>query len=406
MLTDESLVGCHVALTPTWSETAWFADYVLPMGVGAERHDLASYETHAGRWVGFRQPVFRVFAEQQGRPVKRTWEANPGEVWRRTSSGSTSHSALTPMATSGSATTSSRSTTRDSRSPSTSTTSTSSRTRCPACPSAPRRKASPRWRTCASTGAFAIPGDVYAIHEREVEPSSVASAVRGDDGVYRMPGTAGLHERLEDIVGHMPFIGDGSVGVDIDGTARFGFPTPSRKLELYSETLADWGWPEYAVPTWIRSHVHWEDLDLAGGERILLPTFRIPTLIHTRSGNAKWLNEISHRHPLWLHPSDAEALGIESNGLVRITTRTGWFVIRAWRTEGIRPGVVAASHHMGRWRLEEGSGMERWSSGLAALGHATGGDGRCASYAACNPSPATIATRRGCGGPTPACTRT
>src|SRR5437660_999874 len=75
VLTDEALVGCHVALTPTWSETAWFADYVLPMGVGSERHDLASYETHGGRWLGFRQPVLRVFAEQQGHTVKRTYEA-------------------------------------------------------------------------------------------------------------------------------------------------------------------------------------------------------------------------------------------------------------------------------------------------------------------------------------------
>ena len=40
-LLDETKVECHVALTPTWSETSWFADYVLPMGVGAERHDLA-----------------------------------------------------------------------------------------------------------------------------------------------------------------------------------------------------------------------------------------------------------------------------------------------------------------------------------------------------------------------------
>jgi anaerobic selenocysteine-containing dehydrogenase len=210
---------------------------------------------------------------------------------------------------------------------------------------------------------------VYEVHEREVPEEQLAGAVLGDDGVYRVRGTAGLHESLEDIAGHMPFIGDGSVGVGVDGTARVGFPTPSRKLELYSDTMADWGWPEFAMPTWIRSHVHWEDLDLAGGERILVPTFRIPTLIHTRSGNAKWLNEISHRHPLWVHPSDAEALGIAANGLVRVSTQTGWFVIGAWRTEGIRPGVVAASHHMGRWRLQEASGMERWSSGVAALGH-------------------------------------
>ena len=111
--------------------------------------------------------------------------------------------------------------------------------------------------------------------------------------------------------------------------------------------------------------MHWEDLDLAGDERILLPTFRIPTLVHTRSANSKWLNEISHRHPLWIHPSDAEALGIEENGLVRITTRIGHFVIEAWRTEGIRPGVVAASHHMGRWRLDDTA--RSWNTGSARL---------------------------------------
>jgi anaerobic selenocysteine-containing dehydrogenase len=42
-LTDESLIGCHVALTPVWNETSYFADYVLPMGLGPERHDLHSY---------------------------------------------------------------------------------------------------------------------------------------------------------------------------------------------------------------------------------------------------------------------------------------------------------------------------------------------------------------------------
>ena len=31
-LQDEEKMKCHVALTPTWNESAWFADYVLPMG--------------------------------------------------------------------------------------------------------------------------------------------------------------------------------------------------------------------------------------------------------------------------------------------------------------------------------------------------------------------------------------
>jgi hypothetical protein len=49
-------------------------------------------------------------------------------------------------------------------------------------------------------------------------------------------------------------------------------------------------------------------------------------LIHTRSGQAKWLAEISHAHPMWVHPSDAERLGVDVDGLVRITTRIGHFV--------------------------------------------------------------------------------
>lgn len=375
VLTDEELVGCHVALTPTWSETAWFADYVLPMGVGTERHDLASFETHATRWVGFRQPVLRVFAEQQGQEVARTYEANPGEVWEENEFWIDLSFQIDPDGDLGirqhfeSIEHPGQPITVDEYYEHLFTHSV------PGLPDAAAAEGLSPLGYMRKYGAYELPGDVYQVHEREVPAEALAGAVRDERGVFRVPGTAGSHGALEDISGHMPFIGDGSVGVDIDGVARVGFPTPSRKLELWSQTLHDWGWPEYATPVWIPSHVHWEGLDVAAGERILIPTFRLPTLVHTRSGNAKWLNEISHRHPLWVHPRDAEVLGIEVDGLVRVTTRIGHFVIRAWRTEGIRPGVVAASHHMGRWRLDETEGMERWSSALATLDRPDGHEG-------------------------------
>ena len=81
VLRDSNLIGCHVALTPTWNESAWFADYVLPMGVASERHDVASFEPHNGRWIGFRQPVARRHREMDGETFERSYEANPGEVW-------------------------------------------------------------------------------------------------------------------------------------------------------------------------------------------------------------------------------------------------------------------------------------------------------------------------------------
>src|SRR5688572_10407753 len=80
-LTNETLIGLHVALTPTWSETAYFADYILPMGHGSERHDLHSYETHDAQWLGFRQPVLRTARERLGQSSTETRGSNPVEVW-------------------------------------------------------------------------------------------------------------------------------------------------------------------------------------------------------------------------------------------------------------------------------------------------------------------------------------
>jgi anaerobic selenocysteine-containing dehydrogenase len=139
-------------------------------------------------------------------------------------------------------------------------------------------------------------------------------------------------------------------GVQVDGQILRGFPTPSGRLEFWSSTLADWGWPEHALPGYIRSHVH--PSRLAPGQLVLLSTFRLPTQIHTRSANSKWLDELSHTNPVWIHPDDAARLGIRQTGdLIRVETEIGYFVAKAWLTQGIRPGVVACSHHMGRWKL-------------------------------------------------------
>jgi anaerobic selenocysteine-containing dehydrogenase len=101
----------------------------------------------------------------------------------------------------------------------------------------------------------------------------------------------------------------------------------------------------------MKSHVHPENL--AEGQTVLISTFRLPVQIHTRSANAKWLDEIAHTNPLWLHPSHAARLNVKTGDLVRVETEIGYFVVRAWLTEGIHPGVVACSHHMGRWKLSE-----------------------------------------------------
>jgi hypothetical protein len=99
----------------------------------------------------------------------------------------------------------------------------------------------------------------------------------------------------------------------------------------------------------------------------LLPTFRLPTLIHTRSGAAKWLNEISQCNPLWMHPLDGGRLKLRNGDLVRVRTEIGYFVDRLWLTEAIRPGVVACSHHLGRWRRSKDVPGNRFSANVVEI---------------------------------------
>ena len=375
-LKDEALVNCHVALTPTWNETAWFADYVLPMGVGAERHDVVSYETHAGRWIAFRQPVFRRYAEIEAARGKgdvltaesRTHEYNPGEVWEENEFWIDLSWRIDPDGSMGI-----RKWFESEENPGTPIGideyyEMMFRDSVPGLAEAAAVAGETPLEFMRNRGAFAIEGDQITPYERNIDPAAVEGSTKDASGVYRKPGTAGAWDGSPDTIADVALdsLGDGSPAIEIDGELKEGFVTPSKKLELYSTTLKEWGWPEYATPKWIPSHVHHQDMDMAGNERILLPTFRIPTLIHTRSANSKWLSEISHRHPLWIHPEDAEKLNIDENGLVRITTRIGHFVIQAWRTEGIRPGIVAASHHMGRWRIEEDKARS-WGAGKAKI---------------------------------------
>ena len=348
-LLDESKFGLHVALTPTWNETAYLADYVLPMGHSSERHDMVSYEQYDGQWIGFRQPVLREARQRLGETITDTRQVNPGEVWEENEFWIELSWRIDPDGSLGI-----------------------------------RR----HWEAPDRPGEKMTVDDYYGwVFEHGVPGLKEKAAEEGLSGLEFMRRYGGFEVRKgvgpinEEVVGDdelddvaddpfgrvytrgpkqaVSYSSGGSpendgqgrrpAGVRMDdGTVRRGFPTPSGRLEFYSSTLEQWGWGEYALPTYIRSHIHPEKL--ADGEVPLVSTFRLPVQIHTRSANAKWLNELAHTNPLWIHPSHARALDVATGDLVRVTTHGGHFVVKAWVTEGIRPGVVACSHHMGRWK--------------------------------------------------------
>jgi len=150
-------------------------------------------------------------------------------------------------------------------------------------------------------------------------------------------------------------------GVEVGGKPREGFPTTSGKLEIWSPTMEEWGWGEYASPSYVKSHVHPQELE--EGQLVLNATFRLPTLIHSRSGNSKYLNEISNKNPVWINPDDAEPRGLQTGDLIRVVTEIGYSVNHAWVTESIAPGTVACSHHLGRWRRRQDRADE-WNNSV------------------------------------------
>ncbi|MCZ6767006.1 MAG: molybdopterin-dependent oxidoreductase, partial [bacterium] len=285
MLSDERQVEQHVCLTPTWSETAHFADYVLPMGHAPERHDLMSQETHSARWIGFRQPVMRVDLERRGKTFETTWEAHReagiGEVWEEDEFWIELSWRIDPDGSMGI-----RKFFESPYRPGEKLTISEYyqwifENSVPGLPAAAEKEGLSPLAYMRKYGAYLIEEDVYRGHESALSDAA-PEEVDPHTGVIRKDGKA--------------------VGVEIDGKPLVGFPTPSRKLEFFSKTLKEWKWAEHATPGYIKSHVHRERIDASRNEMLLLPTFRLPTLIHSRSGNAKSLVEISHKNPVWMHP--------------------------------------------------------------------------------------------------------
>ena len=352
MLTDQSLVGCYIALTPTWNETAYFADYVLPMGHGSERHDIHSYETHDSQWLGFRQPVLKAARQRDGEKIDDTRDVNPGEVWEENEFWLELTWRIDPDASLGIRPFAESKNNPGSRLSVDEYYEWIFDNSVPGLPEAAAKEKLSPLDFMRRYGAFEVRRKVGALYEQSVPTEELEDARQDRFGrVYTKTArpasanTVPLPTMAPDPEGRR------FAGVVVDGELKRGFPTPSGRLEFYSQTLSDWGWPEYAIPTYIKSHVHPDNLE--DDQTVLISTFRLPVQIHTRSANAKWLDEIAHTNPLWIHPDHAAQLEIKTGDLVRVETEIGYYVVRAWVTEGIRPGIVACSHHMGRWKLRE-----------------------------------------------------
>ena len=134
------------------------------------------------------------------------------------------------------------------------------------------------------------------------------------------------------------------------------FPTPTGKIEIYSQRLADMNNPEIPpIPKYIKA---WEGRKdpLAKKYPLQLINTHFKRRAHSQFENVPWLRELLPQ-ALIMNSSDAKSRGISSGDEVRVFNYRGEVVIPAMVTERIMPGVVDLPQ--GAWYRPDKNGIDR-----------------------------------------------
>lgn len=142
---------------------------------------------------------------------------------------------------------------------------------------------------------------------------------------------------------------------EIEHPDRCPFPTPSGKIEIFSQRLADLNDPEIPpIPKFIAG---WEGKQdpLSALYPLQLITFHFKTRAHSCFYNVPWLKELEP-HRLWIHVIDAAPRGIKDGDILRVFNARGAVRIPAHVTQRIMPGVVALGE--GAWHGPNEQGLD------------------------------------------------
>jgi anaerobic selenocysteine-containing dehydrogenase len=315
VLADPELIPFHVCIDVMYSDTADLADIVLPWATYLERWDIDARPPQSlVDYVGLRQPVVPPRGES-----KDIREIFP-ELARRIGGGMETYF---------------------------------------------------RWRSTEEYLAeyFApVPGGLahmrahgvwqdqtkqprYRPHERRLTEAELRGTTTDPASgiVYRPAGSGGREP----------------VGVMIDGVARYGFGTPSRKVEVYNTFISDRG-SEAGVevgPLPYYEPIPDHQRELADDELMMI-SFKWNVHNAHRTGQSKWLQEIVHSSPAWVNPVTAQRLGLAEGDWIEVVARRpvddqvpggdgstiGQIRTQVHLTAGVHPQVIAISHNTGRSR--------------------------------------------------------
>ncbi|MDO5544452.1 MAG: molybdopterin-dependent oxidoreductase [Eubacteriales bacterium] len=134
------------------------------------------------------------------------------------------------------------------------------------------------------------------------------------------------------------------------------FNTPSGKIELYSQTLADMGQPERIppIPRYVPAPEGPEDA-LQQKYPLQLVGYHTKRRCHSIHDTNRWLEEVDPP-ALWIHPEDAKSRGIGNGDMVEVFNDRGVVRVPAKVTERIMRGVTAMSQ--GGWYTPDKKGVD------------------------------------------------
>jgi len=134
------------------------------------------------------------------------------------------------------------------------------------------------------------------------------------------------------------------------------FPTPSGKIEIYSQLVADMNHP--LIPPIPKYMETWESLNDPLTEKyplqLITPHFK--RRAHSQFNNLPWLRELQTQ-TISINTIDAGSRGIKEGDMVRVVNDRGEMRIPAQVTERIMPWVVAIPQ--GAWYDPDENGIDR-----------------------------------------------
>jgi anaerobic selenocysteine-containing dehydrogenase len=158
----------------------------------------------------------------------------------------------------------------------------------------------------------------------------------------------------------------GAVPVHLDDPVPFvdgRFPTPSGKVELYSQTLADAGLdplPGRFAGGEDDGGVTAGDLDRSADEALQLLTAAAHHFVSSSFANHPVLLKNAGPPIVEIHPEDAARRHIETGDMVHVYNGRGSCRLRAVVTDAVRVGVVVSPK--GRWAKLDGGRNVNWTT--------------------------------------------